>query len=185
MKWRNSTTSYGALSVGFHWVMVALIAAVYAAMELRGIFPKGSTGREFMKTMHYMLGLSVLILAAARLAANLMDRPPGITPEPARWQSLSARAMHYALYALMLGLPLLGWLMLSASGKPVPFFGLTLPPLTAENEALADLLEEIHETGATVGYFLIGGHAAAALLHHYVMKDDTLRRMLPRRHRGT
>jgi cytochrome b561 len=182
MRWRNSTTNYGALSVGFHWVMVTLITAVYASMELRGIFPKGSTSREFMKTLHYMLGLSVLALAVARLVINLLDRPPGITPKPPRWQSLSARATHYALYALMLGLPMLGWLLLSASGEPVPFFGLTLPPLTAENKALADLLEEIHETGATVGYFLIGGHALAALFHHYVLKDDTLRRMFPRRH---
>lgn len=182
MKWRNSTTNYGALSVGFHWVMVALITAVYAFMELRGIFPKGSAGREWMKTLHFMLGLSVLMLAAVRLLINLLDHPPGITPVPSRWQSLSARAVHYALYALMLGLPLLGWLLLSASGKPVPFFGLVLPPLTGENEALADLLEEIHEAGATFGYFLIGGHAAAALFHHYVLKDDTLRRMLPGRH---
>lgn len=181
MKWRNSTTNYGAIAVGFHWVMVALIVAVYATMELRGIFPKGSTSREFMKTLHYMLGLSVLALAVARLLLSLLDRPPGITPEPARWQSLFARAAHYALYALMLGLPLLGWLLLSASGEPVPFFGLTLPPLIAENTALADLVEEIHETGATIGYFLIGGHALAALFHHYVLKDDTLRRMLPRR----
>jgi cytochrome b561 len=181
MKWRNSTTNYGALSVGFHWVMVALIVVVYASMEMRGIFPEGSTSREFMKTLHYILGLSVLALAALRLVVNLLDRTPGIMPEPSRWQSLSARAMHYALYALMLGLPVLGWLLLSASGDQVHLFGIALPPLTAENKALADLLEEIHETLATAGYFLIGGHALAALLHHYVSKDNTLRRMLPRR----
>ena len=73
MKWRNSTSSYGAVSVGLHWFMVALIAAVYAAMELRGIFPKGSTSREFMKTLHYTLGLSVLLLACVRLFINLLD----------------------------------------------------------------------------------------------------------------
>ena len=182
MKWRNSTVTYGALSVGFHWVMVALLTAVYACMELRGYFPKGSAGREFLKNWHFMLGLSVLVLAAARLVINLVDRAPGITPEPPRWQSLFARAMHYALYALMLGLPVLGWLLLSASGKPIPFFGMILPALIGENKDTADLIKEIHETGATVGYFLIGAHAAAALFHHYVIKDDTLRRMLPRRH---
>lgn len=181
MKWRNSMVNYGALSVGFHWVMVALLTAVYACMEFRGYFPKGSVGRDFMKHWHFMLGLSVLILAAARLVINLSDRAPGITPEPPRWQSLSARAMHYALYALMLGLPMVGWLLLSASGKPIPLFGMTLPALIGENKNTADLLKEIHETGATLGYFLIGSHAAAALFHHYVMKDNTLRRILPRR----
>ncbi|SMP67663.1 cytochrome b [Noviherbaspirillum suwonense] len=180
MKWRNDATAYGGISIAFHWVMAALLVAVYAFMELRGIFPKGSAGRELMKNAHFMLGLSVLALAAARLALNLLDRAPPIAPEPPRWQSLSGHAMHYALYALMLGLPLLGWLLLSASGKPIPFFGLTLPALIAENSDTADLIKEIHEAGATAGYFLIGGHAAAALFHHYVKKDNTLLRMLPR-----
>jgi cytochrome b561 len=181
MKWRNSTATYGAVSVGFHWLMVALLIAVYACMELRGYFPKGSANREAMKTWHYMLGLSVFVMAAARLLANMLDRAPGITPLPPKWQTLSAHALHIALYALMLGLPLLGWLLLSASGTAIPFFGLHLPALLAKNKDTADLIKEIHETGATVGYILIGAHAAAALFHHYVMRDDTLRRMLPQR----
>jgi cytochrome b561 len=181
MKWRNSTAAYGALSVGFHWLMVILLVAVYACMELRDFFPKGSDTREAMKTWHYMLGLSVLVLAAVRLVANMLDRAPGITPMPAKWQTLSAHAMHIALYVLMLGLPLLGWLLLSASGASIPFFGLQLPALLGKDKDAADLIKEVHETGATIGYFLIGAHAAAALFHHYVMRDDTLRRMLPRR----
>jgi len=60
MTWRNSKTKYGAASVGLHWLMLLLIAAVYACMEFRGIFPKGSALREEMKTWHYMLGLAVL-----------------------------------------------------------------------------------------------------------------------------
>ena len=181
MKWRNTSARYGAISVGFHWLMVGLLIAVYASMELRDFFPKGSAPREAMKTWHFMLGLSVLILAAMRLLANRLDRAPGITPLPPKWQSRSAHAMHVALYALMLGLPLLGWLTLSASGKPIPFFGLHLPALLAENKDTADLIKEVHEAGATAGYFLIGAHAAAALFHHYVMRDDTLRRILPGR----
>jgi cytochrome b561 len=89
--------------------------------------------------------------------------------------------MHVALYALMIGMPLAGWLMLSAAAKPIPLFGLQLPALIGESKALADLIEEIHETGGTVGYYLIGLHAAAALFHHYVKRDNTLPRMLPSR----
>ena len=181
MKWRNTNATYGAVSVGFHWLMVGLLIAVYASMELRGYFPKGSAPREAMKTWHFMLGRSVLMLAAVRLLVNWLDRAPSITPMPAKWQTLSAHAMHVALYVLMLGLPLLGWLLLSASGKPIPFFGLHLPALLTENKDTADLIKEVHEAGATVGYFLIGVHAAAALFHHYVMRDNTLRRMLPGR----
>jgi cytochrome b561 len=89
--------------------------------------------------------------------------------------------MHITLYALMIGMPLLGWLLLSAAGKPIPFFGLELPALISKNKELADLIKEIHETIGTAGYFLVGIHAAAALFHHYVKRDDTLVRMLPHR----
>ena len=87
--------------------------------------------------------------------------------------------MHAALYLLMVGMPLGGWLILSAEGKRVPFFGLQLPPLEGEKKDLAKVAEEIHETAGVVGYWLIGLHAAAALFHHYAMRDNTLRRMLP------
>ncbi len=70
MGWRNSTNATDPLSIGMHWFMLVLIAAVYALMELRGIFPKGSGGRELMKTWHYMLGLSVLIAGRAAPGAE-------------------------------------------------------------------------------------------------------------------
>jgi superoxide oxidase len=81
----------------------------------------------------------------------------------------------------MLGMPLAGWLLLSAAGRPIPFFGLQLPSLIGENENLVRLFKGIHEAGATLGYFLIAGHAAAALFHHYVVRDNTLQRMIPER----
>jgi cytochrome b561 len=159
--------------------MLLLMIAVYATMELRGIFPKGSDPREMMKTWHFMLGLSVLALVLVRLAVNITRLAPEIVPAPPKWQQLSAKAMHLALYALMLGLPLAGWLILSAAGKPIPFFGLHLPALIAENKDTAEFIKEIHEAVATAGYGLIGLHAAAALYHHYVVRDNTLQRMLP------
>jgi superoxide oxidase len=70
---------------------------------------------------------------------------------------------------------------LSASGKPIPFFGLELPALLGPDKALAGDIKEVHETVAVLGYWLIGLHAAAALFHHYVRRDDVLRRMLPQR----
>ena len=79
----------------------------------------------------------------------------------------------------MIGMPLLGWLILSGEGKPVPFYGLELPGLIAENEALAEDIEDIHKTIGEIGYYLIGLHTLAALFHHYFLKDNTLRRILP------
>lgn len=81
----------------------------------------------------------------------------------------------------MLGLPFAGWLILSAAGKPIPFFGLELPPLIDKNPDLAGQIKEVHETVAVLGYWLIGLHAVAALFHHFISKDDTVRRMLPGR----
>jgi cytochrome b561 len=179
MNIRNSTERYGFLSIGLHWAMLLLLIAVYACIELREIYPKGSDPREALKTWHFMLGLSVFVLVWLRLLVNITGHVPRIVPKPPKWQMLSARFVHVALYILMIGMPLLGWFLLSASGKTIPFFGIELPALVAKNKDLADLLKEIHEVGGTIGYFLIGLHAVAALFHHYFVRDNTLRRILP------
>lgn len=181
MNMRNTTDRYGSLSISLHWLMLLLIAAVYACIELRGIYPKGSDPREAIKVWHYMLGLSVLVLVFLRLALRLGAPVPRIEPEPPAWQGLLATLMHLGLYALMIVMPIMGWLLLSAEGKPIPFFGLELPALLSQSKNLAGTLKELHETIGTIGYVLIGLHAAAALFHHYVVRDNTLLRMLPRR----
>ena len=70
-------------------------------------------------------------------------------------------------------------MVLSAEGDPAPFFGFTVPPLVAPDEVLAERVEGLHEAVGVMGYWLIGLHAAASLFHHYVLRDGTLRRMLP------
>lgn len=175
---------YSRLSISLHWFMLLLLTAVYCLMEFRGYFPKGSAERELMKTWHFMLGLSVLVLVVVRIAARIFGGTPAIQPTPPRWQESTAKLMHLALYVLMIGMPIVGWLILSTIGKPIPFFGLELPALLNKSKSLAHTFEEIHETAGTVGYYLIGTHAAAALFHHYLKHDNTLLRMLPGRHRG-
>src|SRR3954464_742189 len=176
--WRNTSKRYASLSIALHWVMLLLLIAVYATIEARGIFPKGSDPREAMKTWHFMLGLSVFVLVWLRLAALAIAGPaPRVFPQPPRWQAASARLMHVLLYLFMIAMPILGWLILSAEGKPVAFFGLDLPALAGENKELAKTFKELHETIGEVGYWLIGVHAAAALFHHYIVRDNTLRRM--------
>lgn len=172
---------YSRLSMSLHWLMLLLIAATYACMELREFFPRGSDPREAMKTWHFMLGLSILFLMIVRISARFLTPAPPIVPAPVAWQQWSANLVHLALYALMIGMPIAGWIILSAEGRPVPFFGLELPPLAAKSHSLAETFEELHETAGQVGYFLIGAHALAALFHHYVVRDNTLRRMLPGR----
>lgn len=172
---------FSSLSIVLHWVMVLLISAVYAAILLRENYPKGTDIREGLKSWHFMLGLAVLVLVVARIVVRLINHGPPITPKPPVWQVFLANVAHFALYAFMLAMPIAGWVILSASDKVIPFFGLQLPALIGPSKALADQVKELHETGGTVGYFLIGLHALAALFHHYIAKDDTLRRMLPGR----
>lgn len=172
-------TRYSTLSIGLHWLMLFLIVAVYAAMELREFFPKDSPERNAMKAWHFTLGLTVLALVVIRIAARFMGPTPPIVPEPPAWQSLLAKLVHLGLYALMVLMPIGGWLILSGEAKAIPFWGIELPPLIGENKDFAELIEEVHEIGGKVGYFLIGLHAAAAIYHHRVVKDNTMRRMMP------
>ncbi|WP_336975259.1 cytochrome b [Sphingobium aromaticiconvertens] len=172
---------FSSLSITLHWMMVLLISAVYATILLRENYPKGTDIREGLKSWHFMLGLAVLALVIARIIARVIKSKPPITPEPPVWQVLLANITHFALYAFMLTMPIAGWVILSASGKAIPFFGLELPALVGQSKALAGQVKDLHETVGSIGYFLIGLHALAALYHHYVVKDDTLRRMLPNR----
>jgi len=181
MSWKNTKSAYGSPAIFFHWLTVVLLVAGYAAMDLKSFSQKGSALREAMASWHYLLGLLVFALVWPRLLLRLAGLAPAVEPAPPAWQATLAKAVYRALYVFMAVMPLLGWLTLSAKGEPVPFFGLELPALTGKNEGLAILFKAIHENLATVGYFLVGLHAAAALFHHYVRRDNTLRLMWPRR----
>jgi superoxide oxidase len=172
---------YSGLSIAMHWLMLGLVAAAYLFIELREFFPRGSPERAFMRSAHASLGLTVLALVAVRLFARWRSPAPPITPAPPPWQHAASRAMHLLLYGLMIGMPLAGWLLLSLRGDPVPFFGLELPPLAAEDKDLAKRVRGWHGDAGRIGYALIGLHAAAALVHHKVWRDNTLVRMLPGR----
>lgn len=165
---------YGRATIALHWLTLALVVAAYAAILLRELWPRGSDPREALKALHFSLGLSVFVLAWARMAVRVIS--PRRHGPRGGW---IAGITHLLLYLFLIGMPLLGWLALSAEGDPVRLFGLPLPALTAPNPALGKRVETLHETIGAVGYWLIGLHAAAALAHHYVLKDDVLRRMLP------
>lgn len=179
--WRNTSQRYGALQIALHWLMLLLIVLVYTFIELREAFPKGSDPREFLKSLHFMFGLTILLLIFVRIAARFSGPTPRIEPPLGRLTERSARLMHLLLYVFMIGMPIAGWMVVSAKGKPVPFFGLELPALIGPDKDLAKRIEGWHKFVGELGYYLIGLHALAALAHHYVFKDNTLLRMLPER----
>ena len=172
---------YASTFIVLHWAMLLFITAAYTCILLHENFARGSDPREGLKAWHFMLGLTILLLVLVRIAARFITAKPPITPQPPVWQMHLSKGVHWGLYAFMLVMPLLGWIILSAEGKLIPFYGLELFPLVGSDEALGDQVQDIHETIGTIGYFLIGLHAAAALVHHYFYKDNTLTRMLPGR----
>jgi cytochrome b561 len=181
MPWKNSNSRYSTVSIALHWLMLVLLALVYACIELRGLFPKGSGGRTLIVESHFMLGLTVFVLVWLRLFARSLGPAPQIFPASPKWQTLLAKLMHWALYLFMIAMPILGWLVTSAKGNQVMFYGFDLPLLVAQNKDLAKQIQGWHELGGTLGYWLIGLHAVAGLYHHYVVGDNTLLRMMPKR----
>jgi cytochrome b561 len=180
---KKPATRYPSSAIAIHWMVLLLIVAAYACILLRENYPRGSELREALKVWHFSLGLTILAITALRvvLRSFLWDMPP-ITPPVPPWLTIPAAAAHAALYVLLLAMPIAGWLILSAEGDPIRFWGVDLPALMAPNKELAEQIKEIHETGGTVGYVLIGAHALAALAHHYLFEDNTLVRMLPGKH---
>ena len=179
----TSPTRYGRLSIAIHWLVLLLMILTYLFIEFRGIFPKGTPERDWMKAAHFTLGLTIFLLTWVRIALRITQPTPAIAPPSPAWQNTLAKLMHLALYALMLGAPIAGWLILSGEGKPIPFWGWHLPALIGENKALAHSIEAAHVIVGKIGYALIGAHALAALYHHYILKDNALTNMLPLRHR--
>ena len=130
---------------------------------------------------HKSIGVTVFLLALARLAWRLMHPAPvPLAIMPVWQQRAAATAMHALLYVLILVIPFTGWLYSSAAGAQTAYLGLVqLPDLLARDKALAAPLKLVHVTLNYTMLTLVVMHAAAALKHHVVDRDDVLRRMLP------
>ncbi|WP_412971286.1 cytochrome b [Glaciecola sp. MF2-115] len=168
---------YSPISIYLHWIMLALLIGAYASIELRVVLERGSDARALIKVVHYMFGFSIFALVWWRLIARI--RTASFEREKyGKFQEVVSKLMFIALYVLMIAMPILGYVLISAEGKDIAVLGMNLPLLDIQNEDLAHQVEEIHETFGKVGYFLIGFHALAGLFHHFIVKDDTLKRML-------
>lgn len=174
-----TNTRYCTPMIAIHWLTLVLLVAVYALIELRELFPSGSDPREMMKAWHFTLGLLVFLLVWFRLGIRFIQQTPPIAPPLVKWQHLLSKAVHVALYALMIVMPILGLLTLSAEGETSLANGINLPALLAPDPETEAVLKEWHEEIGNIGMLLIGLHAAAALYHHYFLRDNTLVRMLP------
>lgn len=180
MSARNTTDSWGWVAKSLHWLIFFLMLAAWFAVESHEDFPKGSAERAQWVLLHKSFGASVFFLVWLRLYWRLSGLVP--EPEPApRWQLRLASLMHWALYAMMILMPLSALMASQFSGRPAPFFGIfEIPAVLAGNKPLAGQLMGLHkEILWPLLLVLIAGHAGAALWHHFLTKDRTMRRMLP------
>lgn len=169
---------YSSAQIALHWATLLLVVAAFSSMEFDEAFGRGEP-RRLLQSLHYGFGLSLLLLTALRLGMRVLGHWPGPLPGTPRWQRWIAGGVHAALYAWLLAMPLSGWALAGADDKVVTLFGLPWPNLAVFGPAWEHDLEDLHESLASLGYALIGLHAAAALLHQLVLRDSTLRRMLP------
>jgi cytochrome b561 len=183
MPLKNTREQWGSVSKALHWVVVALIL-VMAWIGLRmGDMPNGPDKIATYAT-HKSIGITILVLVLARLAWRLYAGAPDAVPGTPRLQERVASLTHWALYALLLAMPISGWVVNSSSGFPLQWFGLfNLPAITGKDHALHELSEELHEWLFWAMVTLAVLHAAAALYHHLFVRDATLVRMLPGRRR--
>ena len=162
-------------------VAVILIALVALGLYMVRLPDVGfDTAKITLILYHKEVGLLVIVLAIARLGWRVSQILPELVAHLPDWQKIAARFVHLSFYGLLFALPMTGCLMSSAAGIPVSFFGLFMLPDFVHRDG--DLFQRYIAVHKWLGYVLIlfiFVHAGAALRHHFVSKDDTLRRMLP------
>lgn len=171
---------YSRAARWFHWLAFAAVALAYLLINIVDLFPRGSAAKKLVLQGHFMAGLVVLVLVLPRLWHRLHNAPPMIAPALMPWQSLLSRVTHLLLYAFLLVQPILGVWTVWARGRGigVPFTGLEIPSPLLEDRALSQRFEDIHAWIGTIFYYVIGLHVLSAGWHHFLRRDDTLRRML-------
>jgi len=175
----NSSRHHGSATQLLHWATVLLVGIAYVLSPGGPESRVYSTASDGLRDWHESVGLLVFALVLLRLMWRLLR----VEPEPvpmAAWMRASATAAHWALYALLLAIPLTAIAGAWLEAHPLTILGIgDVPPLLAPAHDLGALVADIHTILGNVIMWLAGFHAAAALFHHYVLRDDTLRSMLP------
>lgn len=179
MRLRSDPRRWDAVTRTLHWLVAALILALFALGWLARLAPL-TPGKISLFYWHKSLGLLVLALVLIRLGWRAGNRPPALPAGLAAWEPLVARATHVFLYFLIVLLPLSGWLIDSASGIPFQiFWRVPLPAIVPVSAGIEHLAEVVHLSASWALAVVLVGHIGAALRHHFVLHNTVLLRMLP------
>lgn len=176
---RNTNERWGAVAQALHWIIAVLVVVMAGLGWYMTTLDISPTMFE-LYALHKSIGITVFGLVILRLIWRLSNPTPALPAgmRPAeRWM---AHASHGLLYLILFAMPISGYVINSAADFPLNVFGLfTIPNVIAENEAVKEAAEEVHETLIWVLVGILALHVAGALKHHFVDRDDVLRRMLP------
>lgn len=186
---RNTRTGYGTIAITFHWTMAVLIVGMLALGIYMHELPPTAPETFQLYQLHKSIGFVVLALALFRLIWRLMNPTPKLPDGMHKLERLAAHLGHVGLYALLFAIPITGWFMVSASpwGIPTVVFNvlpvphLSIPELLGTKEQAESLFKAFHKYAAFLLIALIVVHIAAALKHHFIARDETLKRMLSTR----
>jgi cytochrome b561 len=180
MHLKNSAERWGSISQLLHWIVVVLILVMAYLGLTMGDLPNGL---DKIKTyaLHKSIGMTILGLAIVRLLWRIYAGAPHPVPGTPTCQQRIASLTHGALYGLLFAMPLSGWVLNSAAGFPLQWFGMVnLPHIVEKSHDLHELTRDAHEIMFWAMAFLVAAHAGAAFFHHIFQRDATLARMLPR-----
>lgn len=173
----NDRMAYTRTAISLHWLVAVLVFAGWLLGWWAHDLPASPDKLRYF-SWHKWIGVTVFLLALGRAGWRATHPPPPLPASVAPWQVTAANISHFLLYALLFVLPLTGWLMSSAGKRPLAWFGIPFPKLPVERGSpVAEFSHEGHEILGFVMLALVVLHVAAALRHHYWLRDGVLRRM--------
>lgn len=173
--------AYSTTQKALHWIialMVAILLPVGFYMKDRGLATNFDALTDRLYTMHKTFGALVLLLVIFRIVVRIRRGAPAPEPTLNRMQIIAAEAVHGLVYGLLLTVPVLGWLGVSAYGARGILGGFSLPEILGKDTLLAEVILKYHGVAAIGLLLLIGAHVGAAMLHHFILKDGVVKRML-------
>jgi cytochrome b561 len=179
MNFRNTTRAWGALAKTFHWLIVLLIIVQWLIAEHADDLPNGLAKLQTL-AWHKSIGITVLMLATLRLVWRWLNPVPSLDGLAKPAERMLARLSHVLLYALIFAMPLSGWMMSSARNFPVSWFRLfQLPDLVAPSDQTFHQMLDLHHLLFKVLLAVALLHVLGAAKHHFIDRNDVLKRMLP------
>jgi len=179
MQLRNSTLRWGSIAQFLHWLIFFLVITQFILASIAADLPLGMRKLAVL-ARHKSVGITIFVLVVLRLAWRWSNPTPPLPSGLKPYERVLAAVTHAGLYVLLLAMPLTGWIMSSARNFPVSWFSLfQLPDLVKPNQAVYRAMVQTHLALAWTLVLTVGLHVLAALKHHFVLRDDVLRRMLP------